>query len=97
MNNFTLKISGIQYAVNFKSPEEMGGLIGTANFNTQEISINNAHSRQTQQIAILHEILHILSDTYNLKMDEEDVKFTTHALLGLFLDNPDLISNILTH
>jgi len=95
MKDGTVRISGIQYAIKFKSPEEMGGLIGSANFNAQEICINNAFTVPTQQIAILHEILHILSDSYNLKMDEEAVKFTTHALLAILLDNPRLLPDLL--
>ena len=35
-----VKISGIEYAIVMKTSEEMGGNIGLANFNTQEISIN---------------------------------------------------------
>ena len=32
-------------------------------------------SEQTKKIALWHETLHILSDAYNLKMNEEQVKF----------------------
>jgi hypothetical protein len=72
-------------------------LIGSANFNTQEISVNTDHSLQTQKIAILHEILHIVSDSYNLKWEEETVKFTTHAFLALFMDNPKLVEELMSH
>jgi hypothetical protein len=95
MKDNIIRISGIDYAIKFKPPEEMGGLIGSANFNAQEICINTSCSIPTQQIAILHEILHILSDSYNLKMDEEAVKFTTHALLAILLDNPHLLPDLL--
>jgi hypothetical protein len=79
------------YDILFKDPEAMNGLIGSADFNQQEISVNNAHTYQTQQIAMLHEILHIISDSYNLKWNEETVKYTTHALIALFSDNPELM------
>jgi Zn-dependent peptidase ImmA (M78 family) len=97
MKDTQIKICGINYDIRFKPGEAMGGLIGSANFNTQEISINTDHSPQTQKIAILHEILHIISDSYNLKWDEESVKFSTHALLALFIDNPALINDLMWH
>ena len=60
-----MKICGINYAVLYKTSEEMEGRIGTANFNTQEIWIGDSFSDQTKKIALWHEVLHILSDAYN--------------------------------
>ena len=68
----------------------MQGRIGLANFNTQEIWIGDSFSDQTKKIALWHEVLHILSDAYNLKMTEEQVKFMTHALIALVEDNPSI-------
>jgi Zn-dependent peptidase ImmA (M78 family) len=90
-----IKISGIQYELKYKSTEEMSGHIGLADFNNQIISINREHTSQTQHIALWHEILHILSDSYNLKLDEETVKFTTHALIALLSDNPELAKELI--
>jgi Zn-dependent peptidase ImmA (M78 family) len=90
----SIRICGVNYQIVFKSNEEMNGLIGYANFNAQEIGISADHTPQTQRIALLHEIIHILSDVYNLKMDEDDVRVTTHAFLSLFSDNPDLIPSL---
>ena len=70
----------------------MNGSIGLADFNKQEISINSEHTQSTQKIAILHEILHILSDSYNLKLSEEQVIYTTHALLAFMSDNKFFIT-----
>jgi hypothetical protein len=97
MKDTQIKVCGTSYDIRFKPGEAMGGLIGSANFNTQEISVNTDHSLQTQKIAILHEILHILSDSYNLRWEEETVKFTTHALLALFMDNPKLAEDLMSH
>ena len=89
----SIKICGINYDILYKSNEEMGGRSGYAHFNAQQICINTSHTPQTQKIALLHEVLHIMSDAYNPKM-RLDEGFTTHALLALFTDNPDFISNI---
>jgi hypothetical protein len=88
-----MKICGLNYAVLYKTPEEMQGNIGLARFNDQEIWINANFSEQTKKIALWHETLHILSDAYNLKMDEEQVKFLTHALIALVEDNPEVFKN----
>lgn len=86
-----VKISGIEYAIVMKPPEEMGGSIGLANFNTQEILINQNMTRQTIKIAKWHEVIHMLDHTYDLEMTEKQVKFFTHALIALFEDNPGIV------
>lgn len=85
--NMKLKICGLTYEVKYKTAEEMQGTIGLARFNDQEIWIGNDFTEQTKKIALWHETLHILSDAYNLKMNEEHVKFLTHALIALVEDN----------
>ena len=57
-----IKVAGILYDVEYCSNEEIGGLIGSADFNRQLIRINKEHTEQTQEIAGVHEILHIISD-----------------------------------
>jgi hypothetical protein len=86
-----VKISGIEYAIVMKTSEEMGGNIGLANFNTQEISINQNMTVQTIKIAKWHEVIHMLDHTYDLDMTEKQVKFFTHALIALFEDNPGIV------
>ena len=85
-----LKICGLTYDVLYKTAQEMQGTIGLARFNDQEIWIGSDFTEQTQKIALWHEILHILSDAYNLKMTEEQVKYQTHSLIALVDDNPDV-------
>lgn len=82
-----LKIAGLDYDVIYKSNDEMNGLIGTADFNKQLISINKEHTEQTQQIALVHEILHILSDAYGVSLSEEQIKILTHGIVALCKDN----------
>ena len=85
-----IKIAGIDYAILFKTQEEMQGNIGLARFNDQEIWIGNQFTEQTKKIALWHEVLHILDHAYNLRMTEEQVKFQTHALIALVEDNPEV-------
>jgi hypothetical protein len=85
-----IKIAGLNYNLEFVSSENMGGNIGLADFNKQLITINENCTDQTKHIAVLHEILHILDRVYNLKLSEEQVIYTTHALIALFEDNPHM-------
>ena len=82
-----IKVAGIYYDVVYKSNEEMNGLIGTADFNKQLISINREHTEQTQEIAFVHEVLHIISDVYGINLTEEQVRVLTHGIIGVCKDN----------
>ena len=87
----SIKICGLVYAILYKTPEEIEGRIGLANFNTQEISINQNMTAQTRKIAKWHEVIHMLDHAYDLDMTEKQVKFFTHALIALFEDNPGIV------
>ena len=89
-----IKVSGINYIISEKSPEEIGGNIGLANFNTQEIWINSSVSPQTKMIARWHEIIHILEQSYGVKMSEEQVTTFTHAFVSFLCDNPNVVDKI---
>ena len=82
-----VKISGLNYEVVYKTTEETNGLVGFADFNKQLIVINKDHTPQTQKIALLHEILHIVDETYGTGLNEQQVKILTHGLLALFKEN----------
>jgi Zn-dependent peptidase ImmA (M78 family) len=82
-----IKIAGITYDIVYKTSEEMNGLIGTADFNRQLISINKEHTRQTQEIALVHELLHIVSDAYGVGLTEDQIKILTHGLVAFYKDN----------
>jgi hypothetical protein len=85
----SFKIAGLDYEILEKSPEEMEGKIGLANFNTQQVWVNTHHTTQTKKIAVWHEIIHLLSDAYGLSLTENQVKIGTHALIAFLADNPN--------
>lgn len=88
-----IKISGITYQIVEKSHEEMGGRLGLADFNSQTISINSDYSNQTKMIARWHETLHILSNVFNINLQEEQVVVLTHALIALLEDNNQIVED----
>lgn len=87
----TVRISGVDYTIIMKTTEEMGGGIGLANFNTQEIWLNSNSTKQTLKIAKWHEVIHMLDHAYGLDMTETQVKFLTHAFVALLEDNPGIV------
>lgn len=83
----SIRVSGVSYAVNYKSSTEMGSRLGLADFNGQEISINRDSTAQTKKIALWHETLHILSHAYGIDLSEAQVQMLTHAIVALTEDN----------
>ena len=82
-----IKISGVIYDIVYKTNEEMNGLIGTADFNRQLISINETHTKQTQKIALVHEILHLIDETYGTGLTEQQIKILTHGIIAFSEEN----------
>ena len=86
----TIKVAGLQYTIEFLPNDMMGGNIGLADFDKQRVMINDEATEQTKEIAVVHELLHILDKAYNLKLTEEQVKYTAHAILALYKENQHL-------
>lgn len=86
----SIRISGIEYAVDYLLPEHMHGNIGLADFNNQRIMIDTTATQQTKNIALLHEVLHLIDKTYSIGLTEQQVTTLAHALIALSVDNPSL-------
>lgn len=84
----TITVAGLNYQILEKTNEEMEGRIGLANFNTQEIWIGKDYTTQTKKIAVVHEVMHILSDAFGLGLTENQVKIGTHAFIAFLSENP---------
>jgi len=86
-----LRIAGIDYDVEYVSSDNLNGLLGTADFNNQKIKINKDSTDATQHIAVIHEIIHILDKSYNIKLSEEQVVYLAQAIVALVKENPEFI------
>ncbi len=89
MQNNTIKVAGIEYTIVEHAPDVMGGRLGLADFNAQQITINQSATPQTKKIAVYHEIMHIISDAWGLDLSESQVKIGTHALIAFLAENPE--------
>lgn len=86
-----LRVAGIFYDIEYVSSDDLKGLLGTADFNNQKIKINKDATEVTQHIAVIHEIIHILDKSYNIKLSEEQVVYLAQAIVALVKENPDFI------
>lgn len=92
----SVRIAGINYSIDFVDPSQMvTGGIGEADFNKQAIRINNTFSEQTKQIAIVHEVVHMIDHAYMTKLSEEQVVVFTHGLVQFLKDNPTYFNQVL--
>ena len=85
-----VKIAGLTYSILEKDNYEMNS-IGLANFNTQEIWINNSHTKQTQFLAKIHEVLHIIDNVYGTELTEKQVTILAHGIAAFIIDNDQVI------
>ena len=92
----SVRIAGIDYSVDLVDPSQMvtGGGIGEADFNKQAIRINNTVTEQTKQIAIIHEIVHMIDHAYGTKLTEEQVVIFSHGLVQFLKDNPTYFNGV---
>ena len=86
-----LRVAGIFYDIEYVSSDDLKGLLGTADYNNQKIKINKDATEVTQHIAVIHEIIHILDKSYNIKLSEEQVVYLAQAIVALVKENPDFI------
>jgi len=91
-----VKIAGLKYKIINKDDSDMNGTIGLANFNSQEIWINKSHTEQTQSLARVHELLHIIDEAYGTDLTEKQITIFAHGVMACVNDNKHLLSFILT-
>jgi len=84
----TIKICGVDFKVIYKSSRDMPMDLGSCHTNIQELWVNESNTEETSTNVILHEVIHALSDMYDLDMTERQVNVLTTVLIGFSRDNP---------
>ena len=74
-------------------------LYGEINYSTETIRISNKFSKNLQNQAILHELIHAISDKYQLDInkDERTVDLLAAGIYELILDNTGLAMAFISH
>jgi len=93
----SVRIAGINYSIDVCDPSQMldGGRLGEADFNRQAIRINNTVTEQTKQIAIIHEVLHMIDHAYGTGLSEDQIVKLTHGVVQCVKDNPTFFNHII--
>lgn len=82
-----IKIGIYPYRIAFKPHlRDDEGYIGIANFRTGEINLLPQLNRERLGVALLHELIHIIEDTYHFNISEQD-NFRIAEGLAEFLFN----------
>lgn len=92
-----VRIAGINYTIDVCDPSQMqdGGRLGEADFNRQAIRVNNTVTEQTKQIAIVHEVLHMIDHAYGAGLTENQIVILTHGVVQLVKDNHNFFNEVL--
>jgi hypothetical protein len=59
-----------------------------------EIQISKKLKREVETSTILHEVLELVSELYGLSLDESQIRVLEVALMGVFTQNPWLVSRL---
>lgn len=88
----SVRIGPMRYAVKDVEGLAERGYIGQCNSVSCEIHLEPTQHPAKKRATLFHEILHAVSDTYDIKLTERQVNLLEAGLLNLFDDNPDLLT-----
>jgi hypothetical protein len=79
-----IKIGGKTFIVKF-----IDGLgdYGSTDFDTQTILIRNGMTEENKLSTLIHEILEVLNDTYNLELKHQTIQTLEAGLFQIYQDN----------
>jgi len=78
-------------------PSFKNGNMGRCYYSKSEIVISEAYEERKQRNTLWHEIIHAISDTYQIGLTEEQVRMMEVGIVGLIDDNPHLIEFTTRH
>lgn len=91
-----VKIGWKDYKIEHASSEskltvESGTCYGEIDYNEQIIRLNDKYSEEQKQCTLVHEVLHGISDMYQLNMPEGLVARLADAIYTVVKDNPNML------
>lgn len=84
-----VKICGVPYQIVVKNSMDMPNALGLCHSDQQQIWLLDSNTEETNTNVLLHEILHAVSDAYDLELSERQVNVLATALIALARDNPE--------
>lgn len=91
-----LKILGHEFKVIY-DPEwnNHRGHQATVFFNNHTIRIDNSFPKSAQKVSLLHEIIEILNDSFQMKLEHEKISILAEGLNQVLTDNKILLREYL--
>lgn len=85
----TIKIAGVTYPIDYTTKMDIENAIAYIDFNKQIIKIDANYPIEMQKSALLHEVIHGVSYSYNVGLSEDEVEKLARGLYATFKDNPN--------
>ena len=82
-----IRITGIPYDIIFVNDLEEGKFAGLASFKNARIRLEKNVPEVLIKEALLHEVLHILSEHSAIGLSEKQIKALSHSLFQVLEDN----------
>ena len=80
----TIKVSGQTYSIDII---DSLADCGSTTFNTQKILINGNQNDSRKQTALVHEVLEILNETYDLNLPHQTIQTLEAGIYQIIVDN----------
>ena len=85
----TIRIAGVDYSITYTPKPELENVLAFIDFGRNIIQVNSNYPKETQQLSLLHEIVHGVNYAYNVGMTEEQVEAFSRGYYAMTKDNPN--------
>lgn len=85
----TIRIAGVDYPITYTPTPELENVLAFIDFNRSIIQVNSNYPKETQQLSLLHEIVHGVNYAYSVGMTEEQVERFSRGFYAMVKDNPN--------
>jgi len=92
---FTFSLYGQPVKVDFSDPKDWSDdAMGRANSRNWLISIADNLTPAVEINVLLHEMIHMICDTQDVKINEQAVTVVANGLLDIFNNNPEMLGKV---
>ena len=85
----TIRIAGVDYPITYTPTPELENVLAFIDFNRNIIQVNSSYPKETQQLSLLHEIVHGVNYAHSVGMTEEQVERFSRGFYAMTKDNPN--------
>jgi len=79
-------------AIDYVHPDDLDGAAGDAQWSEAKVRIATGLKLPIEQHVVMHELVHIIEDTYGIGLKENQVQALSAPLARLIADNPQLFA-----